>query len=311
MGLVLFLIAGIGLLYVGAEALVRGSAGLALRLGLTPLVVGLTVVAFGTSSPELVVSLSAGARGDASLALANVVGSNVCNVALILGLAALVRPLGVRSQLVRLDVPLVIGCSVALSLLVADDALGRIEGGALAAALFGYVGFTLVQARREPPEVLEPEVAASSPDRSVAYLAGEAVVGLALLVGGAHLFVEGAVGVAEWLGASTTFIGLTVVALGTSLPELATSVVASFRGEGDIAVGNVVGSNLFNLLGIAGATALAFPIAGTGLERLDLLVMTGVVVLLLPMMWTRYRIGRIEGAVLLAVYVGYMAAIWP
>ncbi len=303
----LLMIAGFALLYVGAEALIRGGAALALRLGLTPLVVGLTVVAFGTSSPELVVSIKAGLSGNGSLAVGNVVGSNICNVALILGLSAIIRPMKVDAQLIRLDVPIVIGCSLLLSLLLMDQDLSRLEGLILATGIVLYVAFSLRMARRANQKI-QQEFAEGIPRPGGNILRDLLLVavGLGLLVVGADLFVDNAVQVARALGVSDAVIGLTIVAIGTSLPELATSIVAAFKKEGDIAIGNVVGSNIFNILSILGLTALLHPLHSDGIGMVDLLVMIGLVVVLLPLMRTGLRINRMEGAFLLAIYAGYM-----
>ncbi len=298
---------GLALLYVGAEGLVRGSAALALRLGLTPLVVGLTVVAFGTSSPELVVSLQAALSDNGAIAIGNVVGSNICNVALILGLSALIRPLKVHTQLLRFDVPLVVVASVLLALLLLDGALGRLEGALLTTGIVSYTGYILWKARTMNSG-LQEEFAEALPARQgalwrhVAFVVG----GLGLLVVGANLLVKGAVAVAETLGLSKAFIGLTIVALGTSLPEMATSLVAAVRREGDIAVGNIVGSNVFNILAILGLSSLAHPLHTQGVAMTDLIVMTAFAALMLPLMRTGFRLVRWEGALLLALYVGYV-----
>jgi cation:H+ antiporter len=305
---VLLVLAGAALLYGGAEGLVRGSASLALRLGMAPLVIGLTVVAFGTSMPELVVSVEAALAGQGSLAIGNVVGSNIGNVGLILGLSALIAPLAVQARIIRLDLPLLVLVSAGVAALLLDGRLGRGEGALLAAGLLAYVGFTLRASRREGAAV-EQEFAEGLPKvRGPAALDAALVLGgLVLLALGARLLVRGATTIAEAAGVDEAVIGLTVVAVGTSLPELATSVVAALKGEGDIAVGNVVGSNLFNLLGILGAAALVRPLDAGGIGVADLAVMLGAALLLLPMMWTGRRVSRAEGGVLLAGYVAYVA----
>jgi cation:H+ antiporter len=297
---------GVLLLFAGAEGLVRGSASLALRLGMPPLVVGLTVVAFGTSMPELVVSVQAALAGQGGLALGNVVGSNIGNIGLILGISALVAPLAVQARIIRLDLPLLVLVSAALVALLLDGRLGRVEGAFLFAGAVLYTGFTLHAARREGAAVRKEYAEGIGATSGSALLdSGLVLGGLLLLVGGARLLVSGAVSLAEAAGLPDAVIGLTIVAIGTSLPELATSVVAAFRGEGDIAVGNVVGSNLFNVLGILGVTALVHPVSGT-IGVFDLAVMGGAAVVLLPMMWTGRRVSRGEGAVLLAGYVAYI-----
>jgi cation:H+ antiporter len=303
----LFILGGVGLLYFGAEVLVRGASALALRQGLSPLLVGLTVVAFGTSAPELVVSVQAALSGQGGIAVGNVVGSNIANVALILGVAALIRPLRVDPQLVRMDIPLTIAVSVLATALLADGTLGRPEGLLLAGGLVGYLVYSVRAARRDPSADLFPaELEAARPPggalRDVGFIGG----GLALLVLGSNALVGGAVGVAEVLGVPPTIIGLTVVAIGTSLPELATSALASIRGEGDLAIGNVVGSNLFNLLGILGVAAVTRPLGDLALSPVDFAAMVATVVLLLPLAASRRTLSRLDGGALTFLYVVYL-----
>jgi cation:H+ antiporter len=302
----LLILVGIVLLYGGAEGLVRGSSSLAARAGLTPLVIGLTVVAFGTSMPELVVSIGASLRGSGAIAAGNVVGSNIGNIALILGVAALIHPLRVQAQIIRIDMPVLLAVSAVLVLVLQDDAVGRLEGGLLVSGLIVYTVMSLRASRKESAAV-NTKFAEAVPARSgsvgrdVLLLVG----GLVLLVGGAQLLVTGAVDIAQSFGLSEAVIGLTIIAIGTSLPELATSVVAAFKGEGDIAVGNVVGSNIFNILGILGVASLVTPLDETGMRAVDLGLMIGLTVALLPLMRTGYRLSRWEGGALLAVYIGY------
>ena len=297
------ILGGLVLLIVGAEALVRGASALALKLGLSTLVVGLTVVAFGTSAPELVVSVQAAREAAGGIALGNVIGSNIANIALILGLSALLRPLRVETQLVRLDLPLLIGVSLVLVLLLLDRALGRVEGAVLSLGLLGYVALTLRVARREEPAGLGEALptAQGSAWRHVLFVGA----GLAMLATGAGWLVDGAVAVAEAAGVPPAVVGLTLVAVGTSLPELATSAVATYRGAGDVAIGNVVGSNLFNVLGILGAAALVHPLAAPSLTLVDLAVMFGLAIVLLPLARSGFALTRWEGALLVGVYVGY------
>ncbi len=307
-----FIAGGLLLLYLGAEGLIRGSVALALRLGLTPLVVGLTVVAFGTSSPELVVSLQAALSGNEAIAIGNVVGSNICNIALILGLSALIRPLKVHLQLLRMDVPLMIAASALLMLMLYDGGLGRPEGALLSVFLIGYTAFNVLNARRMQGAAPDVLAEAASPPGGPAWRHGVFLFGgLGVLAGGAHLLITGAVDLAQQLGLSDAVIGLTIVALGTSLPELATSVVAAARNEGDIAVGNVVGSNVFNVLFILGLSALVHPLHTGGVTMTDLGIMTAFALLMLPLMRTGFRLVRWEGALLLVLYVGYVAYLLP
>lgn len=304
----LLLFLGLVLLYYGAEFLVRGSSSLALRLGLTPLVVGLTVVAFGTSSPEMVVSLKAAYLGQGDISVGNVVGSNICNIGLILGLCALITPIKVSSQIIRLDTPIMIAVTALGVGLLLDGSVSRGEGAALFALLLSYIGFSVWQARRSPADSLgeefTEEIAISKRGLAVDLLmvAG----GLVLLVLGARFLVDAAVVIARALGWSEALIGLTIVAAGTSLPELATSLVAAVRKEADIAVGNLVGSNIFNLLGILGVTAMVTPLSTTGIRGADLAVMATLAVVLWPFSRTGGRITRTEGSVFLLGYASYL-----
>jgi cation:H+ antiporter len=304
------LLAGLGLLIVGAQLLVQGAASLALRLRVSPLVVGLTVVAFGTSSPELAVSVRSALAGQADLALGNVVGSNIFNVLLILGVSSLITPLAVHRQLVRFDVPLMMGASVLLLLFALDGRLTRGEGVLLLGCGLAYTGYLYWQGRNEGTQAGADELAQTT--RSIGVAIGLVVVGLALLVFGARWLVDSASVIARGFGVSELVIGLTVVAAGTSLPEVATSVVASLRGERDIAVGNVVGSNLFNILWVLGA---AGSVSVGGLEvspavlRFDLPVAVAVAFACLPIFFSGYRIERWEGGLFLAFYLGYLVVV--
>ncbi|WP_412068460.1 calcium/sodium antiporter [Rubrivirga sp. IMCC43871] len=298
----LALVGGLALLMAAATALVRGAASLALRLGLSPLVVGLTVVAFGTSAPELVVSVQAALAGAGGIAVGNVVGSNIANVGLILALAVLVRPIATDPTVLRRDLPVLLATTVAVSVLLLDGQLGALEGAGLIAALLAYLAWSVRQARRDSAEATLPVAEPGPVWRDAALVAG----GLGGLVLGADLFVGGAVALAEGAGVSNAVIGLTVVAVGTSLPELATSVVAAARGEGELAVGNVVGSNVFNLLGILGIGAIVRPLVAPGLQVVDLAVMAAFAAVLVPMMVSGRRLVRPEAMVLLAAYVGYI-----
>ena len=299
-------LAALALLFGGGELLLRGAAALASRLGVSPLAIGLTVVAFGTSAPELVVSLNAALAGAADISVGNVVGSNIANVALILGLAGLIRPISVQAKVARLDAPLMVAVSLLALGFLAGGYLGRIEGGVLLAGLVTYVVLTFRLARQAPAPVRE-ELAAAPPDRLPGLALGVAfsLVGLGLLVGGGQLLVHAAVALASSLGLSQAAIGLTIVAVGTSLPELSTSLLAAARGQGDIAVGNVVGSNLFNLLGILGGTALVRPLALGGVGSVDLAAMVAMALLLGGLLWWKRGIGRVAAGVLLSCYVGY------
>jgi cation:H+ antiporter len=261
----LLIAGGLTILVIGAEVLVRGASRLAAALGISPLVIGLTIVAFGTSSPELAVSLQSALNGQPDLAVGNVVGSNILNVLLILGLSALITPLIVAQQLVRLDVPIMIGASLLVWVLALNGAISQVEGASLFILMLAYIGFLLWQSRREHNAAVEAEYAQEYTSHEPKSMRRNlingvlVVVGLALLVLGSRLFVQGASDLARTFGLSELVIGLTIVALGTSLPEVAASLMAAFKGERDIAVGNVVGSNIFNLLTVLALTALIAP----------------------------------------------------
>ncbi len=292
----LYLLAGSALLYLGAESLVRGSSALARRAGLSALVVGLTVVAFGTSAPELAVSVDAALKGKTDIALGNVVGSNIANIGLILGSAALIQRLTIRAQLVRFDVIVMIAASVALPLLLLDGRISRVEGSCWPRAWPSTLRTRSILARRARAAVRrEFATAVPAPVHSVWLEVVMIPVGIALLVMGAELLVLGAVDVARRFHISNAVIGLTVVALGTSLPELATSVVAAIKKEGDLVVGNVVGSNIFNLLCILGITAIVTPIRPKSVMFQDQAVMIGLAVVLLPLMRSGLHLTRREG----------------
>lgn len=309
--LVLFVL-GLLLLIGGAETLVRGASRLATALGISPLVVGLTVVAYGTSAPELAVTIQSTWTGQTDISVGNVVGSNILNVLLILGLSATIAPLMVSRQLVRLDVPLMIAVSVLLAGLAYDGRLGRIDGIGLVAGALAYTLWSIRQSYREGQEVqAEYNEAFGGTSRSRwRILAQVAMVlaGLALLVVGARWLVDGAVAIATTLGLSELIIGLTIVAVGTSLPEVATSIIASLRGERDIAVGNIVGSNIFNILLVLGLASLMAP---TGINvsaaalHFDIPVMIAVAIACLPIFFTGHVISRWEGALFTGYYLAY------
>ncbi|MEU0488529.1 calcium/sodium antiporter [Nocardiopsis sp. NPDC006139] len=320
------LVAGFVLLVAGGEALVRGAGSLARTLGMSSLVVGLTVVSFTTSAPELAVSTDAALTGYAGLAVGNVVGSNIANILLVLGASALFVPLLVNSQVVRADIPVMVVLSVVALLMALDGNLGMLDGALLFAALVVYVAVTVVASRRRAAEDPEPgregaedaegaqgpegTVRTASRARSVVRDLVLVVVGTALLVVGARLLVYGASAIATALGVSDLLIGLTVVAVGTSLPELVTCVVAVVRGERDMAVGNIVGSNVFNLGAVLGLAAVVAPggieVAASAL-RFDLPVMVAVALVLLPIALTGSDVSRWEGALLVGFYIAYIA----
>lgn len=315
-GIVLSFLAGGMLLIGGAELLVRGASRLALGAGISPLVIGLTVVAFGTSSPELAVTVGAARAGEADVAVGNVVGSNILNVLFILGLSALIVPLTVAQQLVRQDVPLMIAASVLVLLLALDHRVGFADGVLLCVGGAAYTAFLIRQSRKEQPEVATEYAEALSGLRRRPHRAaldvGMVAIGLALLTLGARWLVAASVAAATALGVNELVIGLTVVAAGTSLPEIATSVLAAIRGERDIAVGNVVGSCIFNLLAVLGIGAMTAPeglAVPPGALTFDVPVMIAVAVAALPIFFTGYTIARWEGAVFLGYYIAYTVSL--
>jgi len=309
---ILLILLALILLFFGAEWLVKGSASLAIRLGLTPLVVGLTVVAFGTSMPEMVVSVNATLAGQGDIAAGNVVGSNIFNIGVILGLAALICPIRVGLPILRLDAPLMAGVTALAVFLLMRQEVGRLAGIGLFAGLLVYVAWTVIMARREGTnDPGDYEEGVPGPTRSP-WLDGLFILlGLVLLVAGSRFLVGGATTLARGFGVSEAVIGLTIVAAGTSMPELATSVLAALRKQPDIAIGNVVGSNLFNLLGILGVAATVRPLSTPGIQPLDLWVMLGFSLLLFPLLWTAQKLVRWEGSVLLVGYGIYLYLLWP
>lgn len=307
--------AGLTLLYFGAEWLVSGSSSIALRLGITPLIVGCTVVAFGTSAPELVVSIAAVMGGNDDISVGNIVGSNVANLALILGTAALIRPMHVQSNVIRREYPIMLGASILLIVLGYDGFLSRTDGVILLSAMACYIGYMIWIARAEMAqgkEVTFEELDDIDPNRGSNKVdLARVVLGIIGLAVGAQLMVNSAVNIAQSVGVSDLIIAISVVAIGTSLPELATSVVAAMREEADISVGNVVGSNVFNSLLVLGAAAAIAGIkVGTDVIRWDFWAMLIVTVVVWPIMWTSRTIKRWEGAVLLVGYVSYMVWIF-
>lgn len=314
-----FFLMGIGivLLLAGAEALVRGSAALAIRFGITPLVVGLTVVAFGTSSPELIVSVQAAMKGDGGFAVGNVVGSNIANLALIVGVSAALSPMAINRNLLRWDLPVMLGSAVLLVLFLLNGFLGRAEGIVLAIGILAYLVVSIRKSRQDVRDQLELELpeaveeVLAEPRKGLKRYLLLTVGGLALLVYGADRLLEGAVNAAELLGVSQAVIGLTIVALGTSLPELATTVVAALRNQGDIALGNAIGSNIFNTFGVLGPAAVIAPMDRDGVELNALWIMLAVSVFTFGLLWSGYKTRRWEGLLLLVIYALYLWWVIP
>ena len=309
----IYIIGGLILLYFGANWLVQGAITLALHLGLSPLIVGLTVVVLGTSVPEALVSVQAAIGHQGGIALGNVIGSNILNIALILGLSAFFNPLKVDSHLVKADVPLLAGATFMLVVLLEDFHISRMEGGFLLLCIVGYVAGNIMTVKRTSPEenkiegVEVPEDHSKNLWRDISFL----FIGLIALAFGSNFLVTGAVDLARIFGLSEALIGLTIVSIGTGTPEMATALMAAYRKRSDLAIGNAVGSNLFNIMFVLGIAALVAPLDGKGISSIDLYVMLGVTILLLPTVWTGRILDRKEGFLFLAIYVGYLYHLWP
>ena len=309
----LYITGGLVLLFFGADWLVQGAVTLALHLGLSPLIVGLTVVALGTSVPEALVSVQAALGHQGGIALGNVIGSNILNIALILGLSSLILPLKVDSRIVKADVPLLTGATFMLVVLLEDFHISRMEGAFLLLCIVFYVTGNIMTVKRTSPEEDKiegmeiPEDSGKTLWRDVGFL----ILGIVTLGFGANFLVTGAVDLARIFGLSEALIGLTIVSIGTGTPELATALMAVFRKSPDLAIGNVVGSNLFNIMFVLGIAGLVAPLDGKGISSVDLYVMLGVTILLLPTVWTGRILDRKEGFLFLAIYVGYLYHLWP
>lgn len=314
MPIALMLVAGLVFLFFGAEWLVRGGASLAARLGVTPLLVGLTVVAYGTSTPELIVSTMAAAQGQGGIAIGNAVGSNIFNIGVILGLTALICPMRVKLQLLKLDTPVMLGAALVFLLFFLDARIQLWEALVFLGLIVVYSAMNIRIARRQASAEVQEEFDAGVPKplSSTGKALGFIVAGLAVLVLGSRLFVTGAVDLARRLEVSDAVIGLTIVAAGTSLPELASSLMAAWRKQPDIAIGNVVGSNVYNILAILGVSGVvAPPMNGQGVSLADTLVMIGISAVLLAIAWTGFKLKRWEGGLLLGIYGGYVWHLWP
>lgn len=308
---------GVAGLYYGAEFLVKGGSSVARKAGVSSLVIGLTLVAFATSAPELVVSVKSALNGNADISLGNVVGSNICNIALILGVCACITPLNVQKQLLKFDVHVMVGSALLLAVFYYfNHGLGRIAGLIFFAGFLAYIFWNIYASRKENKvesavethsQDLAEETKVNPPVKENLFIAIFLVIlGLVFLVAGADFFLKSAIYFAKLFKLSDAVIGLTIVAVGTSLPELATSIVAACKKESDIAIGNVVGSNIFNILGILGIAPLIRPIQNASLDLMDMGTMLFVTLLLWPMMRTNWKLSRKEGAFLLLSYILYI-----
>jgi cation:H+ antiporter len=298
---------GLLLLYFGAEGLVRGSSSLGLRLGLSPLVVGLTIVSFGTSAPELAVSMNAASMGQTDVSIGNVIGSNIANIGLILGLSAMVHPINIDVKLIRIDIPIMIAASALFCLLILDSMLTSIDGAILASGIIAFTIFNVLKARQAKHlahKTFESAVPALSYglSREIVLI----IIGLTMLTIGGRFLVDGAIQIARFAGLSEAVIGLTIIAVGTSLPELATSVLAAAKRMSDISVGNIVGSNIFNIFSVLGASSLLTPLPKGNVTWIDIGVMTIFTLSVLPLARSDFIFTRWEGLLLFSSYVGYV-----
>lgn len=312
LGDILMLIVGLFVLILGGDALVRGASSIALRLHMTPLVVGLTIVAFGTSAPELLISVTAALTDSPDIAMGNVVGSNICNLALVLGITLIIGPVKVQKDSIRIDWPVTMGSSILLYLLVKDLRLAWIEGIAFVVILAIYSVFIIRKSRKklmadkQMEAQLELELPTSQPSSSPWKDVGLILLGSLALFFGASWFVDGAKELASFLGVSQRVIGITVIALGTSLPEMVTAIVASFKRETDLAIGNLLGSNIFNVLSILGISSIIHEISvNPVIIEVDMIWMLAITFLILPLMLIRRKMGVFEGVILLGIYVYY------
>ena len=309
----ILIVGGLVLLFFGADWLVKGAVTMALHLGLSPLIVGLTVVALGTSLPEALVSVQASLNNQGGIALGNVIGSNILNIALILGLSALIQPLKVDSHLVKADVPLLVGASFLLIVLLEDVHISRMKGAFLLLCIVFYVSGNIMTVKRTSPaeDEIEGMEIPEDPSKNLLRDIGFLILGLIALAFGSNFLVSGAIDLARIWGLSEALIGLTIVSIGTGTPELATALMAAYRKTADIAIGNAVGSNLFNIMFVVGLAGLVAPMDATGINSSDLYVMFGLTILLLPTVWTGMVLDRKEGFLFLAVYVAYLYYLWP
>jgi cation:H+ antiporter len=307
---IILLIIGLIVLIVGGDYLVKGSSSIALRLHLSPLVVGLTIVAFGTSAPELLISIQSALKGSPDIAMGNVVGSNICNLALVLGLTAVINPVKVQTNSLRIDWPMTMGASILLFLVVREGVLGAVEGVIFLIAISIYLVLIIVQSRIDVKSKLREKENEDIPDapkkqmwKDITFI----LLGCVALYYGSEWFVSSSKELALSLGVEERVVGLTVVALGTSLPEMVTAAVASYKGETDLALGNLMGSNIFNILSILGITAIITPIhVHAVILNKDIIWMLMITLMILPLMIVRREVGRADGIVLLIVYTVYV-----
>ena len=309
----IYITGGLVMLYYGADWLVNGAITLSLHFGLSPLIVGLTVVALGTSVPEALVSVQAAIGHQGGIAVGNVVGSNILNIAMILGISALINPLKVNSHIIKADVPLLVGATFMLVVLLEDFHISRMEGAFLLLCIVGYVIGNIMTVKKTTIEKNKIEGLEVRIDKGQTLWLDIVllIVGIITLGFGSNFLVEGAVELARIWGLSEALIGLTIVSIGTGTPELATALMAAYRNSADLAIGNAVGSNLFNTMFVLGLAGLVTPLDAKGINSSDLYVMLAVTILLLPTVWSGHVLDRKEGFIFLAIYIGYLSYLWP
>ncbi|MBI9018075.1 MAG: calcium/sodium antiporter [Phycisphaerae bacterium] len=303
----LLIAGGLVILYFGAEILVKGSVAMAEHLGINSLAIGLTVVAFGTSAPELTVSAYSAMKDAGDIAVANVVGSNIFNIAFILGLSAIICPVNISISLIKKDIPAMLIFTTLAIYFLSNRFLSRLEGCLLLTLAIIYTIYTLRQSRLQT----KPDPTPTSKPKKMYYSGGYVLSGLILLAIGSKMLITGSIDLAQSLGISQTLIGLTIVSAGTSLPELATSVIAAWKRQPDIAVGNIIGSNIFNILGILGISSILSPLRFPDLASQDLIMLALMSLLALPLMRSNFEFSRLEGSLMLTLYAFYLYLLWP
>jgi len=309
----LLLVLSLAFLYFGASWLVKGSVMLAVRAGVTPIIASLTIVAFGTSSPGLVVSINAAISGHGNIVIGNVLGSNLFNILVILGVSAIISPLKIKMQLLKIDIPILIISTLLFMIFFADRHISRMEGGVLFTGFIIYKFVRIRLAKREKSPEVSQQFSESIPNGKLKWYwaIGLAILGIALLVTGSELLIKGAIDIARKLGIGETIIGITIIAAGTSLPVLASSVVATMKKEYDIAIGNILGSCIFNILFITGISSMAQTVSTIAISNIDLYVMLGATLLLLPFFRTHYTLKRDEGIFMIGMYLIYIYYLVP
>jgi cation:H+ antiporter len=310
---IFFILISLILLYWGSSWLVKGSSSIALKAGISPLVAGLILVAFGNSLPQLAVSVNAALSGHGNIAIGNVMGSNLFNICIILGISALVSPIKIKMQLLKIEILIVIILAIVFMILFADRQISRVEGGILLFGLVLYMTLIITRARRDKSTEINTELEKSIPDQKMKWywLAGMIVFGIGLLIAGSQLLVNGSLAIARSLGVGETIISLTIIAAGTSTPLLATSIYATSRKQFDIAIGNVVGASIFNILGVIGISALINPLSAIAISNIDLYLMIGASLLLLQFLKTNYSLKRDDGIFMIGMYLIYLYYLWP